>query len=194
MQKYTITPALIRQEYQRRLTLFCLEAPLADILHFFDNSHAYSLRSIDHKISPDDYHDYPEDKQCGRYRSKDGSFTSCGECRLLFKAVSQAVVKRPKLKTLFNGPRHDCPVCIHSSNSQPKNGFSMKTIDEQDQSLSPPITTNELLAQKSQDAETTPGFGASFSPDEAELAGAFVEDALSENDVLDTEELIDEHN
>nr|WP_220783342.1 conjugal transfer protein TraD [Shewanella sairae] len=56
------------------------------------------------------------------------------------------------------------------------------------------MSTNELLAQKSQDAETTPGFGASFSPDEAELAGAFVEDALSENDVLDTEELIDEHN
>ncbi|GIU51774.1 hypothetical protein TUM4438_42580 [Shewanella sairae] len=60
--------------------------------------------------------------------------------------------------------------------------------------LHSPISTNELLTQKSQDAETTPGFGASYSPDEAELAGAFVEDALSENDVLDTEELIDEHN
>ncbi|GIU52068.1 hypothetical protein TUM4438_43800 [Shewanella sairae] len=69
-----------------------------------------------------------------------------------------------------------------------------KTQNSTQLDLHSPMSTNELLAQKSQDAETTPGFGASFSPDEAELAGAFVEDALSENDVLDTEELIDEHN
>ena len=56
------------------------------------------------------------------------------------------------------------------------------------------ISTNELLIQKSLDAETTLGFGATFSPDEAELAGAFIEDALTEADVLDTEELIDERN
>ena len=69
-----------------------------------------------------------------------------------------------------------------------------ETQDSAQLNLHSSISTNELLAQKSQDAETTPGFGASYSPDEAELAGAFVEDALSENDVLDTEELIDEHN
>ncbi len=55
------------------------------------------------------------------------------------------------------------------------------------------ISTNELLTQKSLDAETTPGFGASYSPDEAELAGAFVEDALTEMDVRDKEH-INEHN
>ena len=108
MQKYTITPMLIRQEYQRRLTHFCLEAPLADILHFFDHSHAYSLYSLDHEMYPDDYHHFP--KQCGIHQ-KGGSFTSCGECRMLFKAVSQAVIQRPELKTLFSGARSDCPVC-----------------------------------------------------------------------------------
>ena len=51
-----------------------------------------------------------------------------------------------------------------------------------------PISTHELVTQKLHDAETTPGFGAPFSPDEAELAGAFEEDALSENDVLDSTE------
>jgi hypothetical protein len=57
-----------------------------------------------------------------------------------------------------------------------------------------PLSAHELITQKLHDAETTPDFGAAFSPDEAELAGAFVEDALSENDALDTEELIDERN
>jgi hypothetical protein len=41
------------------------------------------------------------------------------------------------------------------------------------------------LREKLADAET-PGFQAEFDPDEAARAGAFVEDALSETDALDT--------
>ncbi|SAL62501.1 conjugal transfer protein TraD [Caballeronia humi] len=41
------------------------------------------------------------------------------------------------------------------------------------------------LREKLADAET-PGFQAEFDPDEAARAGAFVEDALSEADALDT--------
>ena len=38
----------------------------------------------------------------------------------------------------------------------------------------------------------TPGFEVEFDPDEAERAGAFVEDALSEQDAADsTEDLVD---
>ncbi|MCP5276649.1 MAG: conjugal transfer protein TraD [Burkholderiales bacterium] len=41
------------------------------------------------------------------------------------------------------------------------------------------------MAQKLVDAQT-PGFQAEFDPDEAELLGAFKEDALSETDALDS--------
>jgi hypothetical protein len=41
------------------------------------------------------------------------------------------------------------------------------------------------LREKLADAET-PGFQAEFDPDEAARVGAFVEDALSEADALDT--------
>ena len=41
----------------------------------------------------------------------------------------------------------------------------------------------ETVRQKLIDV-LTPGFTAVFTPDEAELAGAFVEDAMSEDDVL----------
>jgi len=70
----------------------------------------------------------------------------------------------------------------------------MTTNEHAKPDLHQSISTNELIIQKSLDAETTLGFGAAFSPDEAELAGAFIEDALTEADVLDTEELIDERN
>ena len=43
----------------------------------------------------------------------------------------------------------------------------------------------EALREKLADMET-PGFEAEFDPEEAELAGAFVEDALSEQDALDS--------
>ena len=41
---------------------------------------------------------------------------------------------------------------------------------------------NEKLA----DAETTPGYAAEFDPEEADRAGAFEEDALSEADALES--------
>jgi flagellar basal body rod protein FlgB len=43
----------------------------------------------------------------------------------------------------------------------------------------------QVIAQKLIDAQT-PGFQAEFDPDEAELLGAFTEDALSETEALDS--------
>jgi hypothetical protein len=43
----------------------------------------------------------------------------------------------------------------------------------------------EILNDKLTDA-MTPGFAPEFDPDEAERAGAFEEDALSETDALDS--------
>mgnify|MGYP000904119332 CR=1 FL=1 len=43
----------------------------------------------------------------------------------------------------------------------------------------------QVIAQKLVDAQT-PGFQAEFAPDEAELLGAFKEDALNETDALDS--------
>lgn len=43
----------------------------------------------------------------------------------------------------------------------------------------------EVVAEKLTDA-MTPGFMVEFDPDEAEFAGAFVEDALSEEDALES--------
>lgn len=50
------------------------------------------------------------------------------------------------------------------------------------------LSTDDLIAQKLNDAETTPAFGASMSPDEAEQAGIFIEDALTEKDALEATE------
>ena len=47
----------------------------------------------------------------------------------------------------------------------------------------PDIT--EIIQEKLLDAET-PGFQARFDPLEAEMLGAFTEDALSEEDALDS--------
>lgn len=44
---------------------------------------------------------------------------------------------------------------------------------------------NDVLREKLTDA-LTPGYQAEFDPDEAERAGAFVEDALSEADALES--------
>ena len=44
---------------------------------------------------------------------------------------------------------------------------------------------NEVVQQKLIDART-PGFQAEFDPDEAQLLGAFFEDALSEADALES--------
>ena len=53
------------------------------------------------------------------------------------------------------------------------------------------IQENEAVAEKLKDAGT-PGYQAEFSPDEAELAGAYFEDALSEADALDSAFVDDE--
>jgi hypothetical protein len=42
----------------------------------------------------------------------------------------------------------------------------------------------DALIEKLSDAERSPGFAAEFDPDEADMAGAFEEDALSEADAL----------
>jgi hypothetical protein len=42
-----------------------------------------------------------------------------------------------------------------------------------------------VILEKLADAQT-PGFQAEFDPDEAELAGAFVEDALNADDALES--------
>lgn len=53
----------------------------------------------------------------------------------------------------------------------------------------PPVddyaTATEALHEKLTDAQT-PGYQAEFDPEEAERAGAFVEDALSEEDAADS--------
>lgn len=46
-------------------------------------------------------------------------------------------------------------------------------------------TEKDILAAKLLDAET-PTFTVSFDPDEAELMGAFTEDALTEEDALES--------
>lgn len=47
------------------------------------------------------------------------------------------------------------------------------------------VTAGEILCEKMVDA-MTPGYQAGFDPDEAERAGAFVEDALSEEDAAES--------
>lgn len=47
------------------------------------------------------------------------------------------------------------------------------------------VTAVEVLREKMVDA-MTPGYQAEFDPDEAERAGAFVEDALSEEDAAES--------
>jgi hypothetical protein len=50
----------------------------------------------------------------------------------------------------------------------------------------------DVLVEKLSDAETTPSFEVELDPDEAEKAGAFEEDAISEADALESSaDLID---
>jgi len=44
----------------------------------------------------------------------------------------------------------------------------------------------DVLNEKLSDAEMSPGFEVEFDPDEADKAGAFEEDALSETDALES--------
>lgn len=58
-------------------------------------------------------------------------------------------------------------------------------LDISDTGLSDQEMKRQLIAQKLVDAQT-PGFQAEFDPDEAELLGAFTEDALSEIDAQES--------
>ena len=49
----------------------------------------------------------------------------------------------------------------------------------------PSNDADQVLTEKLRDA-LTPGFAAEFDPDEAQRAGAFVEDALSETDAAES--------
>ncbi len=67
----------------------------------------------------------------------------------------------------------------------------MKELDDRLKQKIFPDTSNDIanadavLIEKLSDA-MTPGFEAEFDPEEAERAGAFHEDALSEADALDS--------
>ena len=68
--------------------------------------------------------------------------------------------------------------------TDPKNQTNTDTTAEL-----PPVddyaTATEALREKLTDAQT-PGYQAEFDPEEAERAGAFVEDALSEQDAAES--------
>ena len=68
--------------------------------------------------------------------------------------------------------------------TDPKNQTNTDTTAEL-----PPVddyaSATEALREKLTDAQT-PGYQAEFDPEEAERAGAFVEDALSEEDAADS--------
>ena len=57
--------------------------------------------------------------------------------------------------------------------------------DTAETSLNDREVQRQVIEQKMADAQT-PGFQAEFDPDEAELLGAFKEDALSELEALDS--------
>ena len=61
----------------------------------------------------------------------------------------------------------------------------MKQINKDGNSLDESGNADDVLVNKLDDARI-PGFEAEFDPDEAERAGAFLEDALSEADALDS--------
>ena len=60
----------------------------------------------------------------------------------------------------------------------------MNRTDDETQSKNPDIQ-DQVIKEKLLDAEI-PGFQAEFDPLEAERLGAFTEDALSEEDALDS--------
>ncbi len=61
----------------------------------------------------------------------------------------------------------------------------MNSIDNKNFAPAKHVDT-EVLGEKLADAQT-PGFQAEFDPEEAEQIGAFQEDALTEQDALDSD-------
>ena len=59
----------------------------------------------------------------------------------------------------------------------------MTTEQKSPEAVNPETSSEAVIREKLNDA-MTPGFQAEFDPDEADQAGAFFEDALSEEDAL----------
>jgi len=66
-----------------------------------------------------------------------------------------------------------------------KGGVVMSEIEGSNDSTDNLEIMDQVIKEKLLDAET-PGFEAEFSPDEADLLGAFEETALTEKDALDS--------
>jgi hypothetical protein len=63
--------------------------------------------------------------------------------------------------------------------------MNQNMTDDDTDTVMPQLTDDEALRQKLIDA-MTPGFVVEFDPGEAERAGAFVEDALTEEEAADS--------
>ena len=81
---------------------------------------------------------------------------------------------------------------MYDPNTLPKNDVTFaERADDQANAADDQPNAADALREKLLDA-MTPGYQAEFDPDEAEQAGAFVEDALSEQDAAESDiDLVD---
>ena len=81
---------------------------------------------------------------------------------------------------------------MNDPNTLPKNDVTFaERADDQANAADDQPNAADALREKLLDA-MTPGYQAEFDPDEAEQAGAFVEDALSEQDAAESDiDLVD---
>ena len=81
---------------------------------------------------------------------------------------------------------------MNDPNTLPKNDVTFaERADDQANAADDQPNAADALREKLLDA-MTPGYQAEFDPDEAEQAGAFVEDALSEQDAVESDiDLVD---
>ena len=76
---------------------------------------------------------------------------------------------------------------MNDPNTLPKNDVTFaERADDQANAADDQPNAADALREKLLDA-MTPGYQAEFDPDEAEQAGAFVEDALSEQDAAESD-------
>ena len=76
---------------------------------------------------------------------------------------------------------------MNDPNTLPKNDVTFaERADDQANAADDQPNAADALREKLLDA-MTPGYQAEFDPDEAEQAGAFVEDALSEQDAVESD-------
>ena len=81
---------------------------------------------------------------------------------------------------------------MNDPNTLPKNDVTFaERADDQANAADDQPNAADALREKLLDA-MTPGYQAEFDPDEAEKAGAFIEDALSEQDAAESDiDLVD---